>query len=51
MIMRQRVTTRTPRQKPEVKFEARPKKRPTDYAAVAKDLIKRYPQVMAHLAK
>lgn len=37
--------------KPEVKFEARPKKRITDYRAFAKDVIKRYPKVMEHLAK
>lgn len=37
--------------KPEVKFEARPKKRITDYRAFAKELIKRYPKVMERLGK
>ncbi|MDX0356753.1 hypothetical protein GOL49_14690 [Sinorhizobium medicae] len=37
--------------KPEVKSEARPKKRITDYSAFAKDVIKRYPKVMEYLAK
>lgn len=41
----------TTTKKPEVKFEARPKKRITDYRAFAKDVIKRYPKVMKHLAK
>lgn len=40
----------TPKKK-EVKFEARPKKRITDYRALAKDVTNRYPKVMEHLAK
>ncbi|MQW05373.1 hypothetical protein [Sinorhizobium meliloti] len=50
MIMSWRTSAPTPK-KPEVKFEARPKKQPTDYRALAKDVIKRYPKVMEHLAK
>ncbi|MDW9362501.1 hypothetical protein GYB70_12920 [Sinorhizobium meliloti] len=37
--------------KPEVRFEARPKKRITDYRAFAKELMERYPKVMERLAK
>lgn len=51
MIMSWRTNAPTLPKKSEVKFEARPKKQPTDYRALAKDVIKRYPKVMEHLAK
>ncbi|WP_322885841.1 hypothetical protein U8C32_26685 (plasmid) [Sinorhizobium medicae] len=50
MIMSWRTTAPTPK-KPDVKFEARPKKQPTDYRARTKELMKRYPKVTEYLAK
>lgn len=50
MTADRRTPAPTPK-KPEIKLEARPKKRITDYRAFANDVIKRYPKVMERLAK